>query len=109
MRHVFVLAGWYFPTLRGPLPPSQRRQAVCVQQSVTLLVCLLPPVGSLFANVSAALALLALLASFAGDIIYLVRLRRSPRAMGAVDRLRDGAILISTPRRRDPQMYRTRT
>ena len=109
MRYVFVLASWYLPALRGPLPPSRRRQAVCVQQSVTLLVCLLPPVGNLFANVSAGLALLALLASFASDIIYLVRIRRSPTAIGAVDRLRDGAIVLSAPDRRDPQMCRTRT
>jgi phosphatidylglycerophosphate synthase len=108
MRYVFVLASWYLPALRGLLPPSWRRQAVCVQQSVTLLVCLLPPVGSLFANVSAGLALLALLASFASDIIYLVRIRRSPTAIGSVDRLRDGAIVLSTPDRRDPQMCRTR-
>ncbi len=109
MRYVFVLASWYLPALRGPLPPSRRRQVVCVQQSVTLLVCLLPPVGNLFANVAAGLALLALLASFASDIIYLVRIRRSPTAIGAVDRLRDGAIVLSAPDRRDPQMCRTRT
>jgi phosphatidylglycerophosphate synthase len=108
MRYGFVLASWCVPALRGLLPPSRRRQAVCVQQSVTLLVCLLPPVGSLFANVSAGLALLALLASFASDIIYLVRIRRSPTAIGSVDRLRDGAIVLSTPDRRDPQMCRTR-
>jgi phosphatidylglycerophosphate synthase len=109
LRYVFVLTSWYFPALRGPLPPSRRRQAVCVQQGVSLLVCLLPPVGSLFANVSAGLALLTLLASFASDIIYLVRIGRSPPAIGAVDRLRDRAILLSTPDRRDPQMCRTRT
>ncbi len=109
MRYVFVLASWYLPALRGPLPPSRRRQVVCVQQSVTLLVCLLPPVGNLFANVAAGLALLALLASFASDIIYLVRIRRSPTVIGAVDRLRDGAIVLSAPDRRDPQMCRTRT
>ena len=109
MRYVFVLASWYLPALRGPLPPSRRRQIVCVQQSVTLLVCLLPPVGNLFANVAAGLALLALLASFASDIIYLVRIRRSPTVIGAADRLRDGAIVLSAPDRRDPQMCRTRT
>ena len=109
LRYVFVLASWYLPALRGLLPPSRRRQVVCVQQSVTLLVCLLPPVGNLFANVAAGLALLALLASFASDIIYLVRIRRSPTVIGAVDRLRDGAIVLSAPDRRDPQMCRTRT
>jgi phosphatidylglycerophosphate synthase len=109
LRYLFVLASWYLPALRGPLPPSRRRQIVCVQQSVTLLVCLLPPVGNLFANVSAGLALLALLASFASDIIYLVGIRRSPTAIGAGDRLKDGAIVLSAPDRRDPQICRTRT
>jgi phosphatidylglycerophosphate synthase len=109
MRYVFVLASWYLPALRGPLPSSRRRQVVCVQQSVTLLVCLLPPVGNLFANAAAGLALLALLASFASDIIYLVRIKRSPTVIGAADRLRDGAIVLSAPDRRDPQMCRTRT
>jgi phosphatidylglycerophosphate synthase len=109
MRYAFVLASWPFPALRGPLPPSRRRQAICVQQGVSLLICLLPPVGNTFANVSAGLALLALLASFATDIIYLVRISKKPMALGAVDRLTDRAILLSTPECRDPPMCRTRT
>ena len=28
MRYVFVLASWYLPALRGPLPPSRRRQGM---------------------------------------------------------------------------------
>lgn len=109
MRYAFVLASWLLPTLRRPLPPSRRRQAVCVQQGVSLLLCLLPPVGSLLANVSAGLALLALLASFAADIIFLVRVRGTPTAIGAVDRRADRAILLSTLDSRDPQMCSTRT
>jgi phosphatidylglycerophosphate synthase len=109
MRYLFVLAGWRFPSLRGPLPPSRRRQAVCVQQGVSLLICLLPPVGSGLANVCAGLGLLGLLASFASDIIYLIRVRKGRMAPGPVDRLTDRAILISTPEARDPQMCGTRT
>jgi phosphatidylglycerophosphate synthase len=98
LRYAFVLAGWLIPSLRRSLPPSRRRQAVCVQQGVTLLLCLLPPVGPTLASVSAGVALLALLVSFAVDIIYLVRTRvRS--ATDAVDRGTDGAILISTLKR----------
>ena len=108
-RYVFLLAGWLCPMLRRPLPPSRRRQAVCVQQGVTLLLCLLPPVGILFANVSAGLALLALLASFAADIIYLIRVSEMPPAIGTVDRRMDRAILLSTPDSRDPQVCSTRT
>jgi phosphatidylglycerophosphate synthase len=80
LRYGFVVAGWLLPWLRRPLPPSRRRQTVCVQQGVTLLLCLLPPVGPTFASVCAGMALLALLASFAADIIYLVRTRT---ALGA--------------------------
>ena len=73
LRYLFVLAGWLLPWLRRPLPPSRRRQAVCVQQGVTLVLCLLPPVGTLLASLLAGLALAALLASFAADIIYMAR------------------------------------
>jgi phosphatidylglycerophosphate synthase len=73
LRYLFVLAGWLWPALRRPLPPSRRRQAVCVQQGVTLVLCLLPPVGALLATLLAGLALAALLASFAADIIYMAR------------------------------------
>ncbi|HYZ26330.1 MAG TPA: CDP-alcohol phosphatidyltransferase family protein [Geminicoccaceae bacterium] len=73
LRYLFVLAGRLLPWLRQPLPPSRRRQAVCVQQGVTLVLCLLPPVGTLLASLLAGLALAALLASFAADIIYMAR------------------------------------
>jgi phosphatidylglycerophosphate synthase len=75
LRYAFVTAGWFLPWLRRPLPPSRRRQAVCVQQGMTLLLCLLPPVGATFAATFAGVALLALLASFAADIIYLAQAR----------------------------------
>ena len=75
LRYAFVLAGWLLPFLRRPLPPSRRRQAVCVQQGVTLLLCLLPPVGTTLASVAAGVALCALLASFTADIIYLMGIR----------------------------------
>jgi phosphatidylglycerophosphate synthase len=73
LRYLFVVAGWLWPALRRPLPPSRRRQAVCVQQGVTLVLCLLPPVGAVAASLLAGLALAALLASFAADIIYMAR------------------------------------
>jgi hypothetical protein len=52
---------------------------VCVQQGVTLLLCLLPPVSTVLASLTAGLALLSLLASFAIDIIYLARARAADR------------------------------
>ena len=79
LRYLFVLAGWLLPWLRRPLPPSRRRQAVCVLQGVTLLLCLLPPVSAVLAALAAGLALLALLASFGADIIYLARAQDGER------------------------------
>jgi phosphatidylglycerophosphate synthase len=95
-RYAFVLAGWLLPLLRAPLPPSRRRQAICVQQGITLLLCLLPPVGPASASCGAGLALAGLLASFAADIIYLVRTRVRSAASGAVACDPDRAILVST-------------
>lgn len=89
MRYGFVLAGHTLPWLRAPLPPSRRRQAVCVQQGLTLLLCLLPPVDARTAAVAAVMALVALLASFAVDVYHLARLHRP------VPRLRPN--LIGTP------------
>ena len=109
MRYAFVLAGRVLPSLRRSLPPSRRRQAVCVQQGITLLFCLLPPVGSLLASASAALALLSLLASFAADLIYLLRAPDQPTTIGAVDRRTDRAILQAPPAGRDPEMCGNRT
>jgi phosphatidylglycerophosphate synthase len=82
LRYGFVLAGRVLPWLRRPLPPSRRRQAVCVQQGVTLLLCLLPPVGPTFASAAAGVALTALLASFAADIIYLAGTRGAADTTG---------------------------
>ena len=73
LRYAFVLGGWLLPWLRRPLPPSRRRQAVCVQQGISLLLCLLPPVGTTLASLCAGSALLALSASFASDLIHLAR------------------------------------
>jgi phosphatidylglycerophosphate synthase len=75
MRYAFVAAAWVWPWLDGPLPPSWRRQAVCVVQITTLIVCLGPIVSPLLATVLAAASLLLLTASFAIDIAWLARNR----------------------------------
>ena len=71
LRYGFVLAGWLLPWLRAPLPPSRRRKAICVQQGVTLLLCLLPPMPASAAAALAALALICLAGSFVHDILGL--------------------------------------
>jgi len=75
LRYGFVLAGWLLPWLRHPLPPNRRRKQICALQGVTLLLCLLPPVGALVASGAAALALTVLVASFARDVRWLAESR----------------------------------
>jgi len=73
MRYAFVAAAALLPWLGGPLPPSVRRQAVCVVQITALIVCLGPIVPVPLASAIAALSLLLLSVSFAIDIRYLQR------------------------------------
>lgn len=75
MRYAFVAAAARWPWLGGPLPPSRRRQTVCVLQITALIVCLGPIVPAPLASALAALSLMMLTASFAIDIRYLARQR----------------------------------
>ncbi len=76
LRYLFVGAGWFRPALRNELPPSRRRQTICVVQGLALLVCLAPAVPSTWASLVAAVALGLLVCSFAVDVWWLRR--RSP-------------------------------
>jgi phosphatidylglycerophosphate synthase len=71
MRYVFVASGWQWTWLRRPLPPSWRRQAGCVIQTVALGVALLPFVPVPLSSAIAAIALLQLSASFVIDVLWL--------------------------------------
>jgi phosphatidylglycerophosphate synthase len=73
LRYGFLLAGRILPWLSAPLPESRRRKAVCAQQGITLLVCLLPPTTPALASMAAAIALAALILSFAFDVHWLAR------------------------------------
>lgn len=71
IRYLFVASGRLWPALRGELPPSQRRRAVCVIQGAVLLGCLLPGVGSARASLLAGGGLALLVYSFAVDVVWL--------------------------------------
>ena len=73
LRYAFVAAGWVWSALTAELPPSRRRQTVCVIQGVVLLLCLAPIVPSVTASVVAGAALGLLSASFAVDVRWLAR------------------------------------
>ena len=77
MRYVFVLTAKAWPWLARPLPPSQRRKAVCVAQITSLIVCLGPIIPLAWSQSIAAASLAALTASFAVDIVWLARHRFS--------------------------------
>jgi phosphatidylglycerophosphate synthase len=75
LRYVFVACGWLLPWLARPLPPSRRRQAVCVVQTAALLGALAPVVVAPVSAVVAAAGLAVLVVSFAIDVRWLARSR----------------------------------
>lgn len=77
MRYGFVAAGWLWPPLNRPLPPSMRRKAVCVAQGLALAALLAPVVTPPASEAIAMAALLSLVYSFAVDVMWLVRHRHA--------------------------------
>jgi phosphatidylglycerophosphate synthase len=73
LRYAFVVASWALPWLGAALPPSRRRQAVCVVQLVSLLGALAPVVVSPWSAALALAGLAALVWSFAIDVRWLAR------------------------------------
>lgn len=76
-RYAFVAAGWVWPWLTKPLPPSYRRKAICVLQVTVLIVFLAPTVGAPLANALGAVALGSLIWSFGVDVLWLFNRRFS--------------------------------
>jgi phosphatidylglycerophosphate synthase len=76
LHYIFAGAGRYWPWLAAPLPPSRRRQAICVVQIVALTIALLPAVEPPNSTMSAAVALVSLAYSFLVDILWLWRRAR---------------------------------
>lgn len=75
MRYLFLGAQRIWPWLAAPLPPSRRRQTVCVLQTGVLLVALLPGLPPDVAIGVTLTGLAALVGSFATDIHHLHRHR----------------------------------
>jgi phosphatidylglycerophosphate synthase len=83
LRYGFVAAGYRWRWLRRPLPPSRRRQAVCVLQVLTLTLALAPVLPPAWSAPVAALGLALLGYSFAVDTLWLAR-HRGPGAQEGV-------------------------
>jgi len=77
LRYLFVAAGWIWGWLEAPLPPSRRRQAICVLQTAALTLAILPVIAPPLSASLAAAALAALCVSFLTDILWLWRAGKS--------------------------------
>jgi phosphatidylglycerophosphate synthase len=75
LRYVFVAAGTTWPWLTAALPPSRRRQTICVVQIAALTLALVPVVTVPLSSLLAAVALAALAYSFLIDTAWLWRRR----------------------------------
>jgi phosphatidylglycerophosphate synthase len=71
MRYAFVGAAWVWPWFDRALPPSRRRQTVCVIQIVGLICALGPPFAPRSSDVIAAVSLAVLTWSFWVDVRWL--------------------------------------
>jgi phosphatidylglycerophosphate synthase len=75
IRYVFVAAGSVWPWLAAPLPPSRRRQTICVLQIAALTLAIFPAVAPPLSTAFVAVALVALAGSFLADTVWLWRAR----------------------------------
>ena len=73
LRYTFVAAGRVAPRLRAPLPPSRRRQAICVVQIAALTLAMVPAIQPPASALLAGAALAALSCSFLIDTAWLWR------------------------------------
>lgn len=80
LRYLFVAAGWLLAWMRAPLPPSRRRQAVCVIQVATMLAVVAPFIPSPWSDLLAGGTLAVLAWSFAVDVAWLAQ-RRDGRGL----------------------------
>jgi phosphatidylglycerophosphate synthase len=81
-RYLFVGAAVLAPWLRRPLPPSRRRQTVCVVQIVVLLAVVAPLLPRAVTAPLALAGLLVLAYSFAVDVAWLARRAGRPMDEG---------------------------
>lgn len=73
LRYAFVVAGFAAPWMRAPLPPSRRRQTICVIQIAALTLVMVPVIQPPISTTLAAAALVTLTWSFLIDTLWLWR------------------------------------
>ena len=79
LRYVFVAAARVRPALGAELPESLRRKVVCVIQGVVLLVALGPIIPAGLATAVLVAGLMALVSSFAVDVVWALQHERAVR------------------------------
>lgn len=82
-RYAFAAAGAIVPMLKRPLPPSRRRQTLCVVELAALGLCLVPWLGRPVSGALGIAAVVAVAASFAIDVRWLARAERTHNAVPA--------------------------
>ena len=73
MRYLFVASSLFVPALRGDLPESYRRKAICVVQIAALIILLCPLTPVSFLMPISIIAAALLMWSFAVDTLWLLR------------------------------------
>jgi phosphatidylglycerophosphate synthase len=73
LRYAFVLFSFALPWMERVLPPSRRRQTVCVLQIVSLIGALVPGVVPPWSGAVAFAGLVLLVWSFGIDVVWLAR------------------------------------
>jgi len=73
LRYAFVASGAIAPWLRAALPPSRRRQTICVIQIAGLTLAMMPAILPPLSTVLAAVAFVTLTYSFLLDTLWLWR------------------------------------
>jgi phosphatidylglycerophosphate synthase len=77
MRYGFLAAGWAWRWMNADLPPSRRRQTVCVIQITALIAALIPGLPSAVPSFVSASGLTLLICSFAVDVLWLIGQHRA--------------------------------
>ncbi|MEQ9488190.1 MAG: CDP-alcohol phosphatidyltransferase family protein [Alphaproteobacteria bacterium] len=73
LRYLFVAGAVAIPKLAEPLPPSKRRQTICVTTVIGLILCLAPVVTPPLSTAIAAVTAGVLSLSFTVDTVWLLR------------------------------------
>ena len=73
LRYLFVAASYFWSWFGAELPPSRRRQTVCVVQIMSLIGALAPVVVLPWSAALALAGLVLLVWSFAVDVVWLAR------------------------------------